>query len=240
MNRNWIIGIVIAVGAIFVRSQMEADRDATGAIRVIVRTDDFFDDPETTNGISWQVLDDAGDVVYARDGFEDKTIYRDTLRLPDGCYRFVITDSYFGDGLIPIRGTAGNYQLRDEKNTVIMDGAAGGQYLASFGDQEVTSFVVSSTSGAERPAERAGLDAISLFPNPSSGRFTLDLGGIAPTTGLTLSVTTMSGAEILRRPLDAASGSDTIDLSSHPAGTYLVRIDADGGTWIRKVIVEKR
>jgi len=32
MNRNWIIGIVIAVGAFFVRSQMTADRDSTGAI----------------------------------------------------------------------------------------------------------------------------------------------------------------------------------------------------------------
>jgi len=51
MNRNWIIGIVIALGAIFVRSQMEADRDSTGAIvdegsvdAFQVRVGDCFDD----------------------------------------------------------------------------------------------------------------------------------------------------------------------------------------------------
>jgi len=51
MNRNWIIGIVVAVGAIFVRSQMQADRDGTGAIvgegdvgAFEVRVGDCFDD----------------------------------------------------------------------------------------------------------------------------------------------------------------------------------------------------
>lgn len=51
MNRNWIIGIVIALGAIFVRTQMQADRDSTGAIvdegtvdAFQVRVGDCFDD----------------------------------------------------------------------------------------------------------------------------------------------------------------------------------------------------
>ena len=57
MNRNWIIGIVVAVGAIFVRSQMEADRDATGAIvdagsvdAFQVRVGDCFDDGSAFEG----------------------------------------------------------------------------------------------------------------------------------------------------------------------------------------------
>ena len=51
MNRNWIIGIVIAVGAIFVRTQMQADRDDSGAIveegavdAFSMRVGDCFDD----------------------------------------------------------------------------------------------------------------------------------------------------------------------------------------------------
>ena len=51
MNRNWIIGIAIAVGAIFVRTQMQADRDDTGAIvaegsvdAFNMRVGDCFDD----------------------------------------------------------------------------------------------------------------------------------------------------------------------------------------------------
>lgn len=57
MNRNWIIGIVIAVGAIFVRSQMQADRDESGAIvgegsvdAFQVRVGDCFDDGSTFEG----------------------------------------------------------------------------------------------------------------------------------------------------------------------------------------------
>ncbi|HET7609557.1 MAG TPA: septum formation family protein [Gammaproteobacteria bacterium] len=57
MNRNWIIGIVVAVGAIFVRSQMQADRDATGAIvdagsvdAFQVRVGDCFDDGSAFEG----------------------------------------------------------------------------------------------------------------------------------------------------------------------------------------------
>jgi hypothetical protein len=54
MNRNWIIGIVIAVGAIFVRTQMQADRDESGAIVAEGTVDAFqmqvgdcFDDGST-------------------------------------------------------------------------------------------------------------------------------------------------------------------------------------------------
>jgi hypothetical protein len=54
MNRNWIIGIVIAVGAIFVRTQMQADRDESGAIvaegsvdAFQMRVGDCFDDGST-------------------------------------------------------------------------------------------------------------------------------------------------------------------------------------------------
>jgi hypothetical protein len=54
MNRNWIIGIAIAVGAIFVRTQMQADRDETGAIvaegsvnAFQMRVGDCFDDGST-------------------------------------------------------------------------------------------------------------------------------------------------------------------------------------------------
>jgi len=57
MNRNWIIGIVVAVGAIFVRSQMTADRDSTGAIvdegdvgAFEVRVGDCFDDGSSFEG----------------------------------------------------------------------------------------------------------------------------------------------------------------------------------------------
>lgn len=214
---------------------------SSGTLIVELRTDDFLDDPQTTNGISWEVITTAGEVLYSREGFDDRTRYTDTLRLPNGCYQFIISDSYFGDGLIPIRGTAGFYRLRDDKGISIINGVAQGPgYLAGFGDREVTSFVVSTATGAELPTGSSGLESISVFPNPSSGRFTLDLGGLTRTGALTLSVTSLTGHGILDETIDAAATSHLLDLSAQPAGTYVARIDGANGSWLRKLIVEPR
>ncbi|HVK40068.1 MAG TPA: peptide-N-glycosidase F-related protein [Candidatus Kapabacteria bacterium] len=218
----------------------EVPERSSGRLFLSLTTDDFFDDPATTNGIAWQVVNTDGQVFEARDGFDDRTIYRDTIELAPGCYQFVITDDYFGDGLIPIRGTAGRYSLRDDSGKLIANGASNGEYLASFGDREVTSFVVTSSTGVATPSRRSALEALTIFPNPSSGRFTIDLAGAARAGVLSLTVTSLTGARILETTIDASESTHAIDLSAQPAGTYLVRVDGDGESWLRKVIVEQR
>jgi hypothetical protein len=223
-----------------VTTTFDVPKRSSGTIFLSLTTDDFFDDPETTNGIAYMVMNTAGDVLYTRDGFEDRTVYRDTFRLPNGCYQFAISDSYFGDGLIPIRGTAGRYSLRDDRGTAIVTGASNGpDYLAGFGDREVTSFVVNTATGVELPDAASELDAIAIFPNPSSGRFTIDLGAAARSGLLVLTVTSLDGRRILGGPIDGSSPSLPLDLSAQPAGTYLVRIDAASGSLLRKIIVER-
>jgi hypothetical protein len=219
-------------------TSFDVPKRASGSVRVSVRTDDFFDDAETTNGISWQVLDRNDNVLYSRDGFADRTTYIDTLDLPDGCYRFIIKDDYFGDGLIPIRGTAGSYSLRDSKGAYIANGTSSGEYLASFGDREVTSFVVSG--GAAAPSqEESMLDDLSIYPNPSDGTFSVALGG-RRVGRLTLTVTSIDGAEIVRREIEPGDTNIALDLSAQPAGTYLARIDGSHGSRLEKLIVEPR
>ena len=90
--------------------------------------------PEET---SWQILD--GSTVLASGGTygsePDGSTVTETLCLPDGCYDFVISDSY-GDGICCSYGN-GSYLLED----------AGGNSLASggsFGSSETTNFCVGS------------------------------------------------------------------------------------------------
>lgn len=207
-----------------------------------MRTDDFFDDAaETTNGISWQVIDASGTVVRERDGFADRTIYRDTLRLTDGCYRFIIRDEHFGDGLIPIRGTPGNYTLRDDKGVTVINGAANGpDYFAGFGDREVTSFIVSSVSDADADDTESDIEGINLYPNPSDGTFQLDFDERVARATIDVTVSNVSGYEVMRRAMNTGARTMPIDLGEQPNGTYLVRVRSDAGTWLRKIIVAGR
>jgi hypothetical protein len=49
------------------------------------------------NEISWSVINEWGDVVFAANGFENNNYYDWNICLPSGCYTFVLADS-FGDG----------------------------------------------------------------------------------------------------------------------------------------------
>ena len=75
---------------------------------------------------------------------------------------------------------------------------------------------------------------VNLFPNPNSGTFTLQLTG---TTGsANVLITDLTG-----RVLDVQTSTEQrlyFDLSRYAAGTYIVKIDVDGQTMSRKVMVQ--
>ncbi len=111
--------------------------------------------PEET---SWQILD--GSTVLASGGTygsqPDGSTVVETACLPDGCYDFVIIDSY-GDGICCAYGS-GSYTLTD----------AGGSTLASggsFGSSESTNFCVGSGGGSSCPAIDFNSYTINAYGN---------------------------------------------------------------------------
>ncbi|MEO1436555.1 MAG: T9SS type A sorting domain-containing protein [Bacteroidota bacterium] len=99
---------------------------------VNLTTDDY---PGET---SYQVLDGNGAVVASASGFgAGATLFSDIYCLPEGCYTFVIDDSY-GDGICCAWGNGG-YELLDNFGTVL---ATGGQ----FSDTESIPFCLSASS----------------------------------------------------------------------------------------------
>lgn len=221
-------------------ARYELPKTYSNIVYLSIRTDDYGDLAPDYNGISYELVDLSGNVLYSGANFADRITHRDTFNLADGCYQFIIRDDVVGDGLLPIQGTSGNYSLRDNKSQTIINAvSAGPLYLASFGDREVTTFTVSSASRVDE--QKVGsLEGVRIYPNPSKGAISIDLGPLAGIDGTTLQVSTVLGETILERELTAADPSTILlDLPSRPAGTYIVTIRSGVNVRSEKVAVEK-
>ena len=86
---------------------------------------------------SWDIVDANGNVVFSGNGYSG-TSASILICIPDGCYDFVINDSY-GDGICCAFGT-GSYTVTDDAGNVI---ASGGEFTTS----ESTNFCYDNTSG---------------------------------------------------------------------------------------------
>ncbi len=82
-------------------------------------------------------------------------------------------------------------------------------------------------------------ESFSLFPNPTTGKATIELGRLQGTP-YELSVVTVAGQAVQLRQIPASAGAfrAQIDLSGMPAGVYLVRLSSEAGTLTRRLIVE--
>jgi len=206
-----------------------------------LRTDDTpFDG--TTNGIRWELIDDGGNVVKSAGNFEDRTYYRDTFRLADGCYRFAIYDESIGDGLFPIwqNSVYGNFYLRDDNNRIIWNAqSTSSNQLASFGDREVISFSVKGESTGVEGSGGSG-SGLRILPNPVTDRLTIEVSPHHEFAHRPVDVELFSarGSSVHRSQLER-SGTTTIDLSDIPAGIYLVRLTTDGVVWGEKIEVKR-
>ena len=103
-------------------------------------------------------------------------------------------------------------------------------------DSEVKSVFVRSTVGMD---ELTGMQ-ILVYPNPSNGKFTLDISAERLST-FNLKVFTMLGNLVfIENGLSVSSKlTKTVDLSSLPAGVYHLKVEGSNGTVIRKIVLER-
>jgi hypothetical protein len=218
----------------------ELPKTFSNTVYLSIRTDDFGNYPEDNNGISYQLLDLQGNVLYTGGSYPDNFTWRDTFDLADGCYQFIIRDGQIGleDGLLPIQGTRGNYTLKDNRNQFIINAQSTAPgYLASFGNREITTFAVKSTSRVE-DGKVGSLDAVKIFPNPTQGEISIDLGSIPRSVNASIEVHSILGERVVVRPITAADPSViTVDLSAWPKGAYVVTIRAADVVRSEQVVV---
>jgi hypothetical protein len=181
-----------------------------------------------SNDIRWDIRDASGAVVREGSGYADAQQVRDTFQLANGCYRFSIFDDGFGEGLNPwifqTGYTPGNYSIKDDKNVSIIN-ANGTNRLNNFGKYATTTFTVGfQTSVANDNKAKAEL---TLYPNPTKDKLTLDLASFGETEEISIEVLDMLGKVMLAENRMAGEPLvRTLDVSSFAAGSYIIRIES--------------
>ncbi|MEO5930457.1 MAG: peptide-N-glycosidase F-related protein [Candidatus Kapaibacterium sp.] len=212
----------------------------SSTVYLTLKTDDVPAIGGTTNGIAYEVRALDGTVLYQRDGFDDNKLIRDTFKLADGCYQFVITDLQIGDGLYPIYqgSTPGYYLLKDNRNQTIAN-ANSTNHLANFGDREIIPFSVSSTLSSVDEGSAGADNAFAVFPNPTTGELTVDLPASSVAAGkqASLRVMTLLGTEVTAMVLQGGARSMNVDLGGQPSGVYIVQYIAGEKLLSRRVLL---
>ncbi len=148
-------------------------------------------------------------------------------------------------------------------NSIVLDaGNPGGSYLWSTGDTTQTLTVDSTGTGlgsrdiwvhvvfppgcstydtltvtfdeCTGMAGRSGQETLSVYPNPSTGSFSFDIQDFKKTSW---EVLTAAGIPVIQGNLTGPASAVHIPVPGKAAGIYLLKINADGNTLIRKVII---
>lgn len=117
--------------------------------------------------------------------------------------------------------------------------AANGTYTVTLvatgpcGDSTVTQTVEMTTVGVDNGLSRF----VSIYPNPSNGKFTVAFSEMNASQ-VTVSVYNVHGQEILNEVSDQTVGNFTtdMDISNHPEGTYLLKIEIDGNMYMKQIL----
>lgn len=183
------------------------------------------------NETSWELTDETGKVLKSRkNGLKANTTYLDTLKNLNGCYQWRITDSD-DDGLSFFANSDGNGNLAI-KNL----GSANTAIIADFGKEINYQFVAGTTIATNDLTYRPEL---LVFPNPTTGLFTLQTEGIRE--GYDIRVSNLQGQLVLSQKsvLNSDLHQETaIDLTNFPSGMYIVQIKSGQLILSQKVIKE--
>src|SRR5205823_4413586 len=116
---------------------------------------------------------------------------------------------------------------------------AGPDYLASFGDKEIIPFTVSSVTGVEQNYQEDETGEVRIYPNPTRGLFTVDLRSVKQRGDGFLRIFSADGSRISSQTISPGNPEPNVDLSSQPDGTYLIRVDLPGHSFLEKLIVQR-
>ena len=134
------------------------------------------------------------------------------------------TNGYSGDGFEPASAEL------NSPNGVMVDGA-GKIYIADNGNN-VIRLVTYGVAGVA-PVSGAS-DAVTVYPNPSTGSFTIQLPQTAKAA--TISAIDVLGNTVAAKVVEH-SNSVTFSLDNVPAGVYLIKVTEGNKTFTNRVVI---
>ncbi|NQX90944.1 MAG: T9SS type A sorting domain-containing protein [Flavobacteriales bacterium] len=188
----------------------------TSDVEVEITLDDYGS--ETT----WEIVQN-GDVLFSGGPYADDqngTIESLSTCLADGCYEFIIYDS-FGDGICCDWGEGG-FEI-NEGNTEL---ASGGE----FGDDQTVTFCVGIVNVEEQLAT-----SFSMYPNPADEELTLQLDENSDVTKVQI-INSVGQTIVEKNGID--QNTVTMDLTNVPSGWYIVRVVGEN-TMMTQPLIKK-
>lgn len=166
----------------------------------------------------YQITDANGNLVFTRNNLLANTIYRDTLELAAGCYEFWLLDGG-NDGLAWWANAAqGTGYMRIRNGTGTGNGILK-VFNPDFGGEAYQQFIVNPVTAVSENLK--SISDFQLFPNPNSGKFTVDLSLSQPGHA-TLEVIDYLGKPVHKQDLGYVMNSNMeVNLSNLPSGIYM-------------------
>ena len=184
--------------------------------------------------VSWRVEDSNGDVWYSGGGYENPgnaTLpISESFCLLEGCYELIIDDSY-GDGLNGSVETQCDFDGSMEL-TRLTNGAQLAELTeanSNFGSSITFPFCAENTASVEE----FSTSNVYVFPNPTSGEFTVNVSFSGKKT---IRLTDLTGKVI--KEISSDKNVVTFNENSVAGGVYLVSVSTDVGTVTKKLIIE--
>lgn len=116
------------------------------------------------------------------------------------------------------------------------------QACGAYESGETEDYVVIIRSPQTSVSDVRKMGHFNLFPNPTSGKFTVSYTTKEVIEEATLTVTNVMGAKILEQQLGKRAGNatyhDELDLSNRARGVYFVELKTDHERMTRKVVVQ--
>ena len=174
---------------------------------------------------SYELLDDAGNVVINRAGMSNNTHYRDTVSLANGCYTLKVYDTG-NDGIDfwANNDGAGFLQFRSSINNAFV-----AQFEPDFGAEINYTFTVNYPLSYE---ELNPILETKVYPNPAADRVTLEMANVAKAKVLFYSST----GQLLHLSSVLHDGKITFNTSALSPGVYYINIEIDGKIEVHKVV----
>ena len=181
---------------------------------------------------NYQILTNDGELIFEKDGFENETLYVDTVTLINGCYDFYLWDSEDnGISFWANNQGSGYIKFMDiEGNTI--------QYFGGdFGDHIYKSFYSDMFLGTSlHDADKSTFD---IIPNPNDGDFIVSYA-LDKKSDIRLIIYNSSG-QIIKEIEKAGLTNDKIKVSlmGIPAGVYTCLLKTANNTMNKKFVITK-
>ena len=171
---------------------------------------------------SWELYDDNFSLIDMEDSLLSNTLYQKEYCLEDGCYTFVISDSY-GDGFCCNYGN-GFFTIKKEIDNSILVSSS------PFTSSDTSHFCISALSNIQ-----IAENELKIFPNPSIGIFYVNFPHYSENISNYAKIFNPIGQLVLKKELNQTT---KFDLSNQKNGLYYLNITTKNTRITKKLIIQ--